>query len=432
MSRRNLFLIIFFIAFSGFVALAQLSKPQRNYIDLIVTPDHADWIYRTGEKPTVKVMAFKSGIAQEGARVSYAAGPEMMDLTTTGEAIIQNGVANFTLPTLEKSGFLQCRITVKVGDAAYSDQIKLGFSPDKIEPTAVMPADFGMFWEKQIRDLETVPLDVTRRLNERYTTDKVLVYEVSYRAAKEGYRMNGWLMVPNKKGTFPAVVMPPGAGIKPQVPSCQLAETGVITLQLEVHGLPLGMDVEAYDGIRRAYGDYMFVNLDDREKYYYKRVYLGCKRGVDLLFSLPEFNGHAGTTGGSQGGALAIVTAALDKRVEAVVAFYPALCDVTGYLHGRAGGWPHMFNAKNRAFMDKPEKVKNIAYYDVVNFARILQVPGFYSFGYNDNVCPPTSVYSAVNSIKAPKTILIDPVSAHWRYPETNQKSIKWLKEQLQ
>jgi hypothetical protein len=50
-------------------------------------------------------------------------------------------------------------------------------------------------------------------------------------------------------------------------------------------------------------------------------------------------------TVGSQGGALSIVTAALDSRVRGLAAYYPALSDVTGYLHNRAGGWPHMFRA---------------------------------------------------------------------------------------
>lgn len=432
MRMRSLFsVILLMLLFAAGEVSAQLSKAQRNYVDLILTPDHDDWNYRTGEKPVVRVMAFRSGIPQNGAKVTFEAGPEMMELKQKGEIHIESGEARIALPTLKKPGFLQCRIQVEIDGVKYSDQVKLGFSPEKIEPTVVFPKDFEAFWNTQLKNVENVPLEMTRTLNEKYSTDKVSVYAVSYRINKEGHRMNGWLMVPKGPGTYPAVVMPPGAGIKPQIPSVQLAEMGVITLQLEVHGLPLEMGAEAYDAARRAYGDYMFNNLDDREKYYYNRIYLGCKRAVDAVFTLPEFNGKVGATGGSQGGALAIVTTALDKRVCAVVSFYPALCDVTGYLHERAGGWPHMFNAKNVDFMNKPEKVENIRYYDVVNFARTLKVPGFYSFGYNDNVCPPTSVWSAVNSLTAPKTVRIEPVSAHWRYPETNQLSREWLLQQF-
>ncbi|MCU7550177.1 acetylxylan esterase [Chitinophagaceae bacterium LB-8] len=104
---------------------------------------------------------------------------------------------------------------------------------------------------------------------------------------------------------------------------------------------------------------------------------------------------------------------------------------MTGYIHGRAGGWPHLLSPRFKAINNTPEKLKTISYYDVVNFARNISVPGFYSWGYNDNTCPPTSIFAAVNTIKAPKTIVITPISGHWRFEETNSESIEWMKEQL-
>lgn len=74
-----------------------------------------------------------------------------------------------------------------------------------------------------------------------------------------------------------------------------------------------------------------------------------------LYFSMDEFDGeNLIVYGGSQGGALAIVTAALDPRIKGLVSFYPALCDLNGYVHGRAGGWPHLF----RNSTESPEVLK--------------------------------------------------------------------------
>jgi len=140
---------------------------------------------------------------------------------------------------------------------------------------------------------------------------------------------------------------------------------------------------------------------------------------------------NLGVMGGSQGGALAMVTASLDSRVKALVAFYPALCDVTGYLHGRAGGWPHMFDSRNMKLNNTPEKISTTQYYDVVNFARRLQVPGYYSWGYNDPTCPPTSLYAAYNVIAAPKQLYVAHDAGHWRYPEQTRLALKWLYERL-
>ena len=82
-------------------------------------------------------------------------------------------------------------------------------------------------------------------------------------------------------------------------------------------------------------------------------------------------SGAIAVTGGSQGGALSIVTAGLDRRVTRLVAYYPALSDVTGYVNQRAGGWPHMFRATEGPNVHRDEaKIATTRYYDVVNFAR--------------------------------------------------------------
>jgi cephalosporin-C deacetylase-like acetyl esterase len=184
--------------------------------------------------------------------------------------------------------------------------------------------------------------------------------------------------------------------------------------------------------MRGAIFDYWFYNLDDRDRYFYKRVYLGCVRAVDFLFSLPQFDGEKlAVTGGSQGGALTIMTAGLDPRVKWLAPIYPALCDLTGYLHGRAGGWPHMFDKSNYAFNAKEDKIETSKYYDVVNFARQIKVPGLYSWGFNDVVCPPTSMYSAYNVVTAPKALLLYLETGHWTYPEQVEKIEAWLTKML-
>ena len=40
--------------------------PYRSDYLWVTTPNHADWLYETGEKATVEVQFFKYGIPQEG------------------------------------------------------------------------------------------------------------------------------------------------------------------------------------------------------------------------------------------------------------------------------------------------------------------------------------------------------------------------------
>ncbi len=173
---------------------------------------------------------------------------------------------------------------------------------------------------------------------------------------------------------------------------------------------------------------YWNYGLDSRDRYYYRRVYLGCVRANDYLTSLPNWNGKdLAVTGGSQGGALSIVTAGLDPRVRAVAAYYPALSDMAGYTAGRAGGWPHMFRITGEGSNRTEAKLLTASYYDVVNFARRVKAPGIYSWGYNDETCPPTSTYAAYNVITAPKRLVLALETGHWTVKEQPDLIDAWL-----
>ena len=63
----------------------------------------------------------------------------------------------------------------------------------------------------------------------------------------------------------------------------------------------------------------------------------------------------------------------------------------------------------------------------MVNFARFIKVPGFYSWGYNDLTCPPTSLYSVYNVITAPKELSLFQETGHWTYPEQWDQAYEFI-----
>jgi pimeloyl-ACP methyl ester carboxylesterase len=94
--------------------------------------------------------------------------------------------------------------------------------------------------------------------------------------------------------------------------------------------------------------------------------------------------------------------------VTGLAATHPAFCDVSAELQGRAGGWPHPFmpGADGKPSPQAtPAKIATATYYDTVNFAKRIKVPGYYNWGYNDETCPPTAAYAAYNLITALKTL---------------------------
>jgi cephalosporin-C deacetylase-like acetyl esterase len=369
----------------------------------------------------------------KNAVVRYSVGPEKMNPVKKDSLSLAKGVLTVDGGTMKTPGFLRCTVTAFVDGKEYTKSGTAGFDPLSIQPTVDNPTDFTQFWDKAKADLANIPIDARMTLMPERCTEKVNVYHVNLQNYRVGSRLYGILCVPKKEGKYPALLTVPGAGVRPYNGNIAMAERGLITFEIGIHGIPVNMDVSVYNNLGAgALSGYQNFNLDDRDRFYYKRVYLGCVRANDFLVSLPQFDGtNLAVTGGSQGGALSIVTAGLDPRVKYLAAYYPALSDVTGYLKGRAGGWPHYFDKNNLAFNNKKDKSETTGYYDVVNFARLVKIPGLYTWGFNDETCPPTSMYAAYNVITAPKSLYLALETGHWTFPEQNEKLNNWLLQKL-
>lgn len=407
------------------LSLSAIAQPGDKLVRVVVKPNSNDWNYKLGEKVQFDILVTKNSIPLPDAKVRYELSYDMMDAFEKKTEILKDGTMKINAGTMKTGGFLRCRVFATFDGKEYEGLATAGFAPETIVPTAVMPSDFQEFWNKAIEDNRKIPLDARLKLLPERSTEKANVYELNIQNYQYGGRLYGILCVPNKPGKYPAKLKVPGAGIRLYKGDVKEAENGIITLEIGIHGIPVTMDDYVYDNLRSgALRDYWTFNWEDRDRAYYKRVYLGCVKAIDYIFTMDQFDGeNLLVQGGSQGGALSIVTAGLDSRVKGLIAFYPALSDLAGYTKNRAGGWPHLFRNSNDPASILEQKVKTTGYYDVVNFARILKAPGFYSFGYNDMVCPPTSMFSAYNSITASKTLLIVQETAHYTYPEQWNKA---------
>lgn len=423
-----LWLVVF-----GLTTISAENYPYCSDYLWLTVPDHADWLYKVGEKAKVEVSFYLYGMPQD-VKVSYEIGPDMMPTTSSGKVILKNGRATIDMGTMKKPGFLDLRLTTSVADKQYQHHVKLGFSPEKLAPYIKNPADFDAFWKSNLEEARQTGLHVDCKKVVAYCTDETDMFLLKIKTDRR-HSIYGYLSKPKQPGKYPVILCPPGAGIKTikdPMRNLYYAKNGFIRLEIDIHGLNPEMTAEQFKEITSAFdyeNGYLTNGLDDKDNYYMKHVYVACVRAIDYLTSLPDWDGkNVFVQGGSQGGALALITAALDPRVTACVANHPALSDMAGYLDNRAGGYPH-FNRLNH--MLTPEKVQTIAYFDVVNFARRITCPVYLTWGFNDNTCPPTTSYIVWNLITAPKESLITPVNEHWTSEQTNYNQMLWLKKQL-
>jgi len=422
------------LAFGAWAFGAWASGQERTgAVRVSVVPERADWSYAIGAPARFRVGVVRDGHSLAGTPVKVACGPEQMPPESEKAATVGADGLVIEGGTMRAPGFLRCVVTTTVDGREYRSVGTAAYAPEGIEPAVPNPPDFDAFWAEAKAGLAKLPIDARLTPKPELSTGKVDAYQVSLQNvgsdAKGASRFYGILAVPKAEGRFPALMNPPGAGARPYRGLVDVAERGYITLQVGIHGIPVDLPAEVYEGLLAgAFGSgrgYTAFNLDDRDRYYYRRVYLGCLRANDFLVSHPKWDGkNLIVTGGSQGGALTIVTAGLDPRVTALAPYYPALSDLAGYLKGRAGGWPHIF--KEEAHRTEA-KIRTAAYYDVVNFARRVKAPGLYSWGWNDEVCPPTSMHAAYNVVAAPKQLLLAAETGHNTVPEETAKVDRWI-----
>ena len=370
---------IFFLLLATVTLLPLWSQIRGNNIVVTVEPDHEDWKYEVGETCKFTVEVRRSGTLIRDVSIDYATGPEMyQDVKKT--VTLKDGTLKLT-GKMGKPGFYRVDVTAHVDGKDYRGACAAAFSPEKLEPSTVMPTDFKSFWENAIKEARYTALEPTKRLLPERCTKDVNVYEVSFQNIRWNSRTYGILCVPAKEGRYPALLRVPGAGVRPYEGDVWTASQGIITLEIGIHGIPVTMEQKVYDDLGNgALSGYWEFGMDNRDKSYYKRVVLGCIRAIDYIEQFTPWNGEQlGVTGSSQGGFLSLATAGLDQRVTCYAPVHAALCDHTNSLRGVACGWPHYFynsNLKSQTSNLKvnSDEVVTSRYYDGVNFARLIHL----------------------------------------------------------
>jgi cephalosporin-C deacetylase-like acetyl esterase len=427
--------VCLFLLCSCYAAHAQ--ERLGNY-QVRVVLDRDNWTYELNQPAKFTISVTLDNHQISGLPLKYSCGLEAMPPTVEKTVTTTRETLTVEAGTLDKPGFLRCIASVETGGKTYRGLATAGFRPDLIKATTNDPADFDEFWDKGKKELTKLPIDARFEPLPNYSTANVDVFHINFQnvgggGSSRSSRIYGILAIPksiNPNQKFPAILQVPGAGVRPYTGQINLAERGIITLQIGIHGIPVNLEPKVYDNLAAgALNRYMYEGLENRDLYYYRRVILGCIRANDFLASLPQFDGkNLAIMGGSQGGALSIMTTALDARVKTLAVWVPALADLTGYIFGRAGGWHHAFkDEKNRT----KEKIETSKYYDTVNFARRVKVPGIYTFGYNDETCPPTSMFAAYNTIAAPKKLLLALETGHALTNEQTERINKWIENFL-
>lgn len=393
--------------------VAQAQQPAAPTLKVIT--DRPDATYKAGETATFTIES------SQPAEVTLVFSKDGVQQQPAKKVKLEGGKLSLT-GTLDEPGFLQLRATSGKASALAA----AAYDPLQIKPSMPVPEDFDAFWTAQKAALAKVPLKST--LTPVTTAVKgVEAFDLQVECLG-GKPVSGYFGRPKgaKPKSLPAILHVHGAGVRSSNPgsvSWALNEGGMLSLDINAHGIPNGKPAEFYTALQNGeLKDYRAHGNKDRETVYFKGMFLRLIRAIDFLTAQPEWDGKTLIVfGSSQGGFQALAAAGLDSRVTFICAGVPAGCDHTGSQANRVNGWPKIVPSGPDGKPD-PAALQASRYFDCVNFATRAQCKGAaVTVGFIDTTCPPTSVYAAYNALTVPKTIHFDTLAGHTNTPAASK-----------
>lgn len=382
-----------------------------------LTTNKADAIYTFDEEIIFSAKVSTTEKSLEGMKLNYVLRGDG-DLQETGSFTSFDNACEVST-SLSFPGWVYIRFTLHNADgspvktiAANKREINLFaeigamIEPFKIKAALEEPEDFDAFWAAARKELDEVPIKVKKEKFELPDAqkDKLQCWDIKIDCAG-GMPVSGYLVMPlnAEKGSLPIVVSYHGAGVRSANRPLHWATKGAICLDINAHGIENGEAAEFYAKLaNNELKGYPHFNKNDPQKFYFRGMYMRVMRSLDYVKSLPEWDGkNLIVTGGSQGGAQAIVAAGLDEQVTICLSAVPALSEHSGVLAKpkRQAGWPRLYNA-NKDGKAKDENVcKTAAYFDNVYFAKRIKAETYISAGFVDLVCVPTGILATFNNL---------------------------------
>jgi cephalosporin-C deacetylase len=388
-------------------AAIQQEKPateETGDIILTATPQHKDAIFKNNETVSYKLEVRNNTKEHQTGRISYLVTTDFGDkvaqdtvhMSLHGKASKEIDIKVPSTPT----GFY--RINFMVNTSEYDDTVRrvFGVAPDKINSTLHRPADFDAFWRQSKTDLEKVNPQYKVLERPDLSTKEKKVYSVEMRSYGN-ILIRGWLVIPTDGKKFPVHYRVPGyvVSLKPN-----MASDDFISFDLNVRGNGNSKDV-----IDIGTDTYCLVNIEDKNKYIYRGVFMDCIRGMDFLYSHSNLGIDTSkiiAEGGSQGGALALITTALDSRVKILTLQVPLYADIHDDMRVSASYEKQVFPFNIfRLYNDRhpdftwDKFFQTFDYYDPQNFAQLIKCPVLMGIGLLDRYCPPRCSMALFNHI---------------------------------
>jgi cephalosporin-C deacetylase len=296
------------------------------------------------------------------------------------------------------------------------------------------PGDFDTFWDSALKELDGVkanvefkPVDVLGNVNAE-------LFDLTFTGVG-GARVYAKYLRPKNAKNCPAVVHFHGysGSSGDWLDKLSFVNEGFAVAALDCRGQG-GLSEDNSQVIGNTREGHLIRGLDGPpEKLLFRQIFLDTAQLARIVMNQPEVDpSRVASWGGSQGGALALVCAALEPRIRKCVSVFPFLSD-----YKRVWEMDLAKDAYNdikqyfRRFDPLHERVDEVftklGYIDIQNLTPRIKADVLMAVTLMDNICPPSTQYAAYNKITSKKEAIIFRDFGHEGLPLFNDMAFKFL-----
>jgi cephalosporin-C deacetylase len=297
------------------------------------------------------------------------------------------------------------------------------------------PEDFDAYWGKALQELdetkpnvEMIPVDVLGNTNAE-------LFDL-YFTGVGGARVYAKYMRPRgAKKPGPAVLQFHGYSGSSGDWSDKLnyVNEGYVLAALDCRGQGgLSEDNSQVTGNTRE--GHIIRGLDGPpEKLLFRQIFLDTAQLARIVMAQPEVDpGRVGSMGGSQGGALALVCAALEPRISRTASVFPFLSDYKRVwemdLAKDAYNDLKQYFRKFDPLHERSEEIfTRLGYIDIQHLASRIRSEVLMGITLMDNICPPSTQFAAYNKITSKKEAVIYRDFGHEGLPFFNDRIFRFM-----
>lgn len=303
-------------------------------------------------------------------------------------------------------------------------------------PKLTATEDFTAFWQTGLNAAKLQPLNM--KITPLAYPGQASLMEVSFDGFANS-RIHGTLIRPNTEQATPVLVHFHGYGMNRRYPHQLMhwLNQGIAVYLVDIRGQdPQSPDKNVYQ--HGTVPGFLTLGILTPENYYFRSVYLDSVRAVWAMAQLDSIDpNRIGVIGESQGGGLALATAALEPKIRLSLANVPFLAhfrrSVELFLEPPYSEIPRYFRVHDPLHQTDQQVYETLSYVDVMNLAPRIECPTLVGVGLEDPICPPSGIFAAYNHIPAStqKEIRVYSESGHELTPLHEEERIAFVQRYL-